>query len=89
MPIRNDYAPLLSANRGTAIQPVDWNKRSADSLSSLRVISAGRMMMNKMRPGKLVECSSNAAALLAIVSHSTFPYYCRLHPKMTGTVVVE
>jgi len=59
---------------------VDWNKRSADSLSPWRVISAGRMM-NKLRPGRLVESSSNAVALLTIVLHSTFPYCCRLTPK--------
>ena len=85
MPIRNDYGPLRSADTGTVMQlptdaiaiRADWNKRSADSLSSLRVISAG----NKLRPGRVVESSSNAVALLTILFHSTFPYCCRLTPK--------
>ena len=58
------------------------------SLSLLSVISADGMM-NEMRPGKLVECSSNAVALPTIMLHRNLPYYCRLHPKMTGTGDVE
>jgi hypothetical protein len=82
MPIRNDYGSLLLCwiHERLCSTRVDWNKRSADSLFSLRVISAGRMM-NKLRPGRHVESSSNAVALLTILLHSTFPYCCRLTPK--------
>jgi len=82
MPIRNDYGPLLlcGIHERLCSTRVDWNKRSADSLSPWRVISAGRMM-NKLRPGRLVESRSNAVALLTILLHSTFPYCCRLTPK--------
>jgi len=84
MPIRNDYGPLRSAD--TIAIRVDWNKPSADSLSPWRVISAGRMM-NKLRPGRLVESRSNAVALLTIVAQY-ISLRLQAHPKMTGTVVV-
>ena len=88
MPIRNDYGPLRSADTETVMQLLtdaiairaDWNKRSAGLLSPWRVIPAGPMM-NKLRPGRVVESSSNAVALLMIVLHSTFPCCCRLTPK--------
>ena len=66
---------------------VDWNKRSADSLSPWRVISAGRMM-NKLRPGRcrvqFERCGTSYDCVAQYIS-----LLLQAHPKMTGTVVVE
>jgi len=96
MPIRNDYGPLRSADTGTVMQlpadaiaiRVDWNKRSADSLSPWRVISEGRMM-NKLRTRQTCRVQFERCG----TSYDCVAQYISLllqaHPKMAGTVVVE
>ena len=64
---------------------VHWNKRSADSLSPWRVISAGRMM-NKLRPCRVQfeRCGTSHDCVTQYIS-----LLLQAHPKMAGTVVVE